>query len=91
MITEWALQLVGLIVEAIFAVLDILPNIPQSVISAIDSFFGLIFQGVHLVSFFVPMDMVAILIPLVIAIVNFDKIWKVIMFIIRKIPFLGIE
>lgn len=91
MICEFALKAVDFITQGIFALLDVLPSLPDTIINAIDSFFNLIWQGVHLVSFFLPMDTVKVLIPIVIAIVNFDKIWKLIMFIVRKIPFLDIK
>lgn len=91
MIAEFGMQLLEIIIGAIFSLLDILPDMPPTITNAIDSFFDLIWQGVNLVSFFLPMDTVVILIPIVIAIVNFDKIWKLIMFILRKIPFVGIK
>ena len=37
------------------------------------------------------MNLVKILLPLVVVLVNFDEVWSMIMFVLRKIPFLGIK
>jgi hypothetical protein len=49
------------------------------------------YSGVNLLGIFVDLNMVKILIPFVIAILNFDRIIKIIIFTIRKIPFIGVE
>jgi hypothetical protein len=91
MLIELLLDLLKVIFDIIMGLLGVLPDLPESIITALDEFFNLIFQGMNLVSFFLPMDTVKVLIPLVIAIINFDKIWKLVMFIIKKIPFLGMK
>ncbi|MFQ6972426.1 hypothetical protein [Enterocloster citroniae] len=40
---------------------------------------------------FIDMSMVKILLPVLLIVVNFEHVWKFTMFILRKIPFLGIE
>ncbi len=91
MLVEWALDLCDGLVKVIFSILGILPDMPDSITTVVDNFFDLIFSGVNVLNFFVPLDTVAILIPIVIAIVNFDRIYKIVMWILRKIPFLSIE
>lgn len=80
-----------LIVDTLFALLGILPKYPSEVTSVIDGAFAFLFSGINLVGIFVDLNMVKILIPLVIAILNMDKIIKFIVFAVKKIPFIGIE
>lgn len=91
MIVEWAMDLADIVIKVIFSILGILPDMPEEVTSVIDDFFDIIFAGVNIFNFFVPLNFVAILIPIVIAILNFDKIYKLIMWVLRKIPFIGVE
>ena len=91
MLVELMLSLVKVLIDIIFAFLGILPDMPDTLIVAINDFMDLLFAGANIVALFMPMDIVRILIPIVIAIVNFDKILKIIIFILKKIPFLGIE
>ena len=37
------------------------------------------------------MDLVKIMLPFVIVVANFEKVYKIVMYVLRKIPFLGIE
>lgn len=91
MLVELMLSLVKVLIDIIFAFLGILPDMPDALIVAINDFLDLLFAGASIVALFMPMDIVRILIPIVIAIVNFDKILNIIIFILKKIPFLGIE
>jgi hypothetical protein len=79
------------IVNAIFAMLDVLPSLPASVMTVIDKVFQLLFSSIALVSIFIDINMVKTLIPFVIAILNFDKLFKFIMFVLKKIPVLDIK
>ena len=47
--------------------------------------------GYNFIAIFIDVNMVKTLIPIVIVIANLDKIWSFIMFILRKIPFIGVE
>jgi hypothetical protein len=91
MIVEWAMKLADVVVKVVFSLLGVLPSMPDSVTSVVDNFFDLIFVGVSIFNFFVPLNFVVVLIPIVIAIVNFDKLYKLVMWILRKIPFIGVE
>lgn len=91
MLVELMLSLVKILVQIIFGFLGILPDMPSALITAIDEFMNLLFMGSNLVALFLPMETVKILIPIVIAIINFDKILRLVMFILKKIPFLGMK
>ena len=85
------------LLEAIFALLQVifspiaLPALPDVVADVLEQFKSIIVGGIGFLSVFVDFDVVKVLIPIVIVIANFDKIWPLIMFVLRKIPFLGIE
>lgn len=90
MIIKGLFELVYALLSIVFAPID-LPDLPASVQGIIDRFVDLITSVVGLVGVFVDMDVVKVLVPVVIVIANLDKLWNMIMFILRKIPFLGIE
>ena len=91
MIIEWVMNLGMGIIDVLFMMLDVLPNFPSKVITVINSVFDLMFSAVNLVGVFLDFSMVRTLIPIVILILNFDKIVKLIIFAVKKIPFIGIE
>lgn len=91
MIIEWVMNLGMGIIDVLFMMLDVLPNFPAKVITVINSVFDLMFSAVNLVGVFLDFNMVRTLIPIVILILNFDKIVKLIIFAVKKIPFIGIE
>lgn len=91
MIIEWVMNLGMGIIDVLFMMLDVLPNFPTKVITVINSVFDLMFSAVNLVGVFLDFNMVRTLIPIVILILNFDKIVKLIIFAVKKIPFIGIE
>lgn len=57
----------------------------------IDELFALISGSVGIIGIFVDLNMVKILFPVLLIVINFDEVWKFTMFILRKIPFLGID
>lgn len=85
------LSLAESLILALFTIVDVLPNFPNPVIDVVDSMFQILLNGISLASFFIDFNMVKILIPIVIAVINLDKIVKLIVFIVRKIPMLGIK
>lgn len=68
-----------------------LPDFPSEVQSFVDEFFQAITNVIGIVGIFIDFNMVFLLLPIVIAVINFETIWKVVIFILKKIPFLGIE
>ena len=78
-------------IDVLNAMLGVLPQVPQPVVNALDGVFGIMFSAVNLVGIFVDLSMVKILIPLAIAIINADKIIKLVMFILKKIPIIDIK
>lgn len=80
-----------LIVAAIFTLLDVLPNLPANAITLINDMFDMMKSGIGLFGIFFDIGMVKILFPIVVAIMNFEKIYWLILWILNKIPFIDID
>lgn len=68
-----------------------LPQVPSNIQTVIDQFFEYLRSGMGFVYIFFDMSLVKILLPLLIVVINFDKVYKLVMFVLRKIPFLGVD
>ena len=90
LIIKGIMELVFSLLQIVFTPID-LPDLPSGIQSVLDELMGLFGSVIGLVGVFVDLNVVKWLIPAVIVIANLDKVWKLIMFILRKIPFLGIE
>ena len=90
MILESILNLISGLIKLVFGWIN-LPDMPSSVTSIIDELFGYIRGSMGLLGVFVDLNMVKVLLPVLLIVINFEHVWKFTMFIVRKIPFLGIE
>ena len=90
MIVKGLLELVFGLLRIVFAPIN-LPDLPEGIANVLNELIDVLAGVVGLFGVFVDLSVVRWLIPVVLIIVNFDKVWNVIMFILRKIPFLGIE
>lgn len=77
-------------IKAIFSFIN-LPSTPKELQAVLDILFSNIRIGINFVALFVDMRLVRTLLPFVIILVNFERAYKFVMFVARKIPFLGIE
>lgn len=83
--------------ELIFGLLKIvfspvsLPALPSGIQNVLNEFIGVLTSAVGLFGIFVDLSVVRWLIPVVLVVANLDKVWTLIMFVLRKIPFVGIE
>ena len=90
MIVKFLLELIFGLLQIVFAPIN-LPDLPDGIHVVIERFVEIISSAVGLFSVFVDFTVVKWLLPVVVAIVFFDRIWKLIMFILRKIPFIGVQ
>ena len=90
MILEAVLNLVSGVLKTLIGWIN-LPQLPAAAENVIDTTFEYLEAGIGFVSLVVDMNLVKILLPLVVVLVNFDEVWSMIMFVLRKIPFLGIK
>lgn len=91
MITEAFLNLVKTILNGILDLLDVLPEFPETLTSSLDQFFDLIFSNLGLLSFFVRIETIKIMVPILIVVMNFEHLYRFIMWIVRKIPMVNIK
>lgn len=90
MIIEALLNIVKLLVNLLFGWVQI-PPVPDAITSVVDTVFRYIEQGMLIVYIFAPRELVQVLLPLVIIVVNFEHLYKLGMWILKKIPMVGIE
>lgn len=90
LIVESVLTLFADALKVIFQWIN-LPQVPSNIQTVIDQFFEYLRSGMGFVYIFFDMSLVKILLPLLIVVINFDKVYKLVMFVLRKIPFLGVD
>lgn len=90
MILESVLNLFSSALKLIFGWIS-LPDLPADVSSVVEQLFTYLRSGICFVFLFFNMSFVRLLLPLVVAVVNFDKVYKLVMYVLRKIPLLGIK
>lgn len=91
-LTEKLIDAGVFLMDSILNFLDVLPDMPESVVEFLNTFIDLVFvNGWNAVCFFIPINLVKILLPLVLIVVNFEHAYQVIMWVLRKIPLVGIE
>ena len=91
MLVEALFTAVTWLIDAILNLLDVLPEFPEELVASVEAFFSLIFDNLAVLGFFLPLPTVKILIPLVLLVINFEDVYAFIMWLLRKIPFLGIK
>lgn len=90
MILESVFNLFSSALKLIFGWVQ-LPGLPAEVQTVIDQLFQYLQSGMCFVFLFFNISLVKIMLPFVLVVVNFDKVYRLVMFVLRKIPFLGIE
>ena len=91
MIIKLLLNLLKGLLDLILNLFDVLPDLPAGLIDNINSYVSLIIQNSKVVSFFIPLKFCLTLVAIVLVIENFHYIYRFTMFLLRKIPFIGIE
>lgn len=90
MIIKALMDMIAAILQGLLSFIQI-PSFPEEWTAAVDSFMDLLFQNVALVDLVIPWNVIKLGIPILIAIINMDKIYDAIMWILRKIPMLGMS
>lgn len=87
MILESILSVVSFLVTFILNLLPSLPQVPESFSTTIDTVLSMIFDnGGALISLFIRPETITIVVPILIILVNFEYIYKLIMWIVKKLP-----
>lgn len=90
MIVKGLFELVYSLLSVILAPFS-LPGLPEGIQSIFDEVLKYITGAVGLLSVFVRPSTLKLMIPAVILVINAKHIWDGILWIVRKIPFLGME
>lgn len=90
MIINLIKKLLTFVTDTIFSVID-LPVVPAGLIQAVNYIFGYMRQGMGIVNFFVPLSAISAAIDLFLAVWGVMHGYKVVMWVLRKIPMLGIK
>lgn len=67
------------------------PAMPEVVDTAFQTLLQYMTAGIGFVWLIVPRELVLVVVPVVLVLSNFDKLYSVVMWVLKKIPFLGIE
>lgn len=89
MILETVFELFSSAIKLIFGWIN-LPGLPEDVSSIIEQLFQYMESGMGFVFLFFNMSLVKLMLPFVLVVMNFDKVYKLVMYVLRKIPFLGV-
>lgn len=83
---EWLFNLVQLV----FGWIN-LPSFPIDLSNSIDGFLDLVFDNLSLLGFFIRPTTLKIIVPILIIVINFELMYKLVMWIVRKLPFIHIS
>ena len=90
-------MLVKLLFELVIGLLNIVfgwvdfPDMPAAIASALDTMLEVIAGAMGFVWLIVPRELVLVGLPTILIVENFDKLYSVVMWILKKIPFLGMK
>lgn len=90
MIISALLNLISGLIKLVFSWIN-LPEFPEVFSTAVNMLISLIGSSMALIHLIIRPSTLAAAVPIVLVIVNFDKLWKLTMFVLRKIPFVGIQ
>ena len=90
MLIQLILNLLKTLLFSVFSWIN-LPQFPEGLTNSLNSFIDLIFDNLNLLGFFIRPATITIVIPVLIILINFDKVYKLTMWILKKIPMLNIH
>lgn len=90
MILESVFNLFSSALKLIFGWIS-LPDLPPEVETIVNQVFEYMRAGLGFLFIIFDMDLVKLMLPFVVVVMNFDKVYKLVMYVLRKIPMLGIE
>lgn len=91
MIIKGLFELVYNLLSVILTPFQIVPNMPASFVNDLNTYKTFLLEPINVLLFFVDARIFTVGIPLLIAILNMEHIWDGILWILKKLPFVGIE
>lgn len=86
MIIEALINLVTVVIKLLAIPFNILPDTPESLTTAVDSYLDLVFSNLSFISFFVNVDTLKTVALIAIAIYTLEKAYTLLIWIIHKLP-----
>lgn len=86
MIIEAIINLITVVIKLLAVPFDILPDTPQALISAVNTYMDMIFDNLDFISFFVHTETLRNVAVIAIIIWTLDKAFSLLMWIIHKLP-----
>lgn len=90
MIIESILNLLKTVITTVFGILPSIPTFTEAQTS-INELFDLIFEFSGLLGVFVKVETIHLCIPIIILIWNFEHVYNLTLWIIKKIPMFGVQ
>lgn len=90
MLISLLLDVIYKIISTVLSVIN-LPDIPDAAVSYLNSFKELLVEGVHLLGAYIDLSYIKTLLIIFVTIVLAEELYHLVMWIIKKIPMLGIE
>lgn len=90
MIIKLLFELVIGLLELVFGWVSF-PQMPEAVTAALDTLLNAMAAAMGFVWLIVPRELVLVALPVILVVENFDKLYSVIIWILKKIPFLGMQ
>lgn len=90
-------MIIKLLFELIINLLELLfgwvsfPQMPSSIVAALEALLDAMAAAMGFIWLIVPRGLVLAALPVILVVENFDKLYSVIMWILKKIPFLGMK
>ena len=91
MISNIFLQIGFWLMDLLIVGMEQLPQVPDRFMMVIDVFINFVGGGISAVNCFLDLPFIVVCIPIWLAIASFDKTYHLVMWVLRKIPVLGIE
>jgi len=91
MLIKAFLYLGSVIVDFILTFFSALPEMPAEVVTSVNDYMDLFFNSCEWISFFIPINYTVSCIFVAFAIMSFDKIYKLVTYVIAWIPSIGIN
>ena len=92
MLLEGLISLVVTLIKAILSIFPSLPECPAEGLTAINDYISMIITNAGgLIGLFVDLNTIKIVLPIVLVLIEFEHIYDFVMWLLRKIPFLGIK
>ena len=90
MIVKLLFELVINLLEFVFGWVSF-PQMPEVVTSSLEVVVGVMADAMGFVWLIIPRELVIAVLPVILVVENFDKLYSIVMWILKKIPFLGMK